>query len=757
MDKKKGYGNFKQKYQMKKFLIVIYLLLFSNILTAEIINKIDITGNERVSDETVKVYGGVSENQNVDNLKINEIIKNLYSTNFFEDIDISLSNKTLFIKLVEYPVINEIIIVGEDASKYKEAIKKNIKSKKNGPFVKSLIADDEITIKKLYSSLGFNFLEIKSKVETFPKKRVNVYFEIEKGKKSKISKINFKGDRKIRDRRLRDIITSQESKFWKVLTKNTNLNESNIALDKRLLTNYYKSIGYYDVRVLSEIVELKEDFQAEITFNINAGTRYKISKISTNVDSVLNKELFLPLNDIYKKVVGNYYSPFTVKRLLDELDLIISNEDLQFIEHNVNEILKEDTVELIINVIEGQKIIVEKIDILGNTVTNESVIRSGLLIDEGDPYSKVKVDKSISQIKGKGIFASVKETITDGSMPNSKKIKIVVEEMPTGEISAGAGIGTDGGSFAFNVKENNWLGRGVTLSAAAEVSAESLRGSLSYTDPDFNYTGQELTYYLKNVKNDKSESGYENSVFGAGIGLSYEKFKDIFFSPGISVTYDDLTTDSSASSLLKTQSGSSTDFMFDYALSTDKRNRKFMPTEGYYTSFFQELPIYSDQPHLKNSFSSNHYREFTEDVVGALKFNITAVNGISDEDVRISQRLDISTRKLRGFEQGKVGPKDGDDFIGGNYISSLNFEANFPNFFPEKSNADIGIFLDAGNVWGVDYSDTIDDSNKIRSTFGVNTSWLSPAGPLSFIFSQNISKASTDVTQSFNFRLGTTF
>ena len=228
--------------------------------------------------------GDISINQNVDNLKINEIIKNLYSTNFFEDINVSVSNGTLFIKLIEYPVINEIIIVGEKANKYKEAIKKNIKSKKNGPFVKSLIADDEILIKKLYSSLGFNFLEVKSKVEKFPKKRVNIYFEIEKGEKTKISKINFKGDRKIRDRRLRDIITSQEAKFWKVLTRNTNLNQSNIELDKRLLTNYYKSIGYYDVKVLSEIVELKENFQAEITFNINAGTRYKISKISTNVD-----------------------------------------------------------------------------------------------------------------------------------------------------------------------------------------------------------------------------------------------------------------------------------------------------------------------------------------------------------------------------------------------------------------------------------------------------------------------------------------
>ena len=742
---------------MKKLLLLLFLLSFTNILSAEIIKKIDISGNERVSDETVKVYGGVSLNQDIDNLKINEIIKKLYSTNFFEEINVSVSNQTLFIKLVEYPVINEIIIVGETAKKYKEAIKKNIKSKKNGPFVKALIADDESTIKKIYSTLGFNFLEVKSKVETFSKKRVNVYFEIEKGEKTKISKINFKGDRKLRDRRLRDIITSQETKFWKVLTKNTNLNESNIELDKRLLTNYYKSIGYYDVKVLSEIVELKEDFQSEITYNINAGTRYKISKISTKVDPVLDKKLFLPLNKIYKKTIGNYYSPFTVKKLLDELDFIINNEDLQFIEHNVNEILKDDTIELIINVIEGQKVIVEKIDIIGNSVTNESVIRSGLLLDEGDPYSKVKVDKSLAQIRSKRIFASVKETTIQGSMPNSKKIEISVEEMPTGEISAGAGIGTNGGSFAFNIKENNWLGKGVTVSANADLSADSVSGSLSLTDPDYNFTGKELSYYLKSVQNDKKDSGYENDVIGAGVSLSYEKFKDIYFSPGLSLTYDDLTTDNTASALLKKQSGSSTDLMFDYALSSDKRDRRFMPTAGHLTSFYQQLPVFADQPHLKNNFSTRHYKEFSEDMIGALKFGVTAINGLNDEDVRISQRLNLSTFKLRGFEPGKIGPKDGDDFIGGNYSTSLNLEANFPNFFPEKSNADIGLFLDAGNVWGVDYSDSIDDSNKLRSTAGANFSWLSPAGPLSFVFSKNITKASTDVDQSFNFRLGTTF
>ena len=742
---------------MKRLIITIYFLLFTNILSAEIIKKIEIEGNDRVSDETIKVYGDISINQNIDNFKINEIIKNLYSTNFFEDINVSLTNGTLFIKVEEHPVINEIIIIGEKAKKYKEAIKKNIQSKKNGPYNKSFIARDEQTIKKIYQSVGFNFLEIESKVEIFSKKRVNLYFEIDKGAKTEITKISFIGDRKIRDRRLRDIITSQESKFWKVLTQNTKLNQSNIDLDKRLLTNYYKSVGYYDVKVLSEIVELKENFRAEITYNIDAGTRYKINKISTNVDPVLDKELFLPLKKIFNKVVGSYYSPFLVKKMLDELDLIISNEDLQFIEHNVNEIINNDQIEIQINVFEGDKILVEKIEILGNTVTDEAVIRGELLIDEGDPYSKIKVDKSISQLKSRRIFASIKESTTNGTIPNSKRIEITVEEMPTGEISAGAGIGTNGGSFAFSIRENNWLGRGVTLSADADISADTVSGSLSFTDPNFNFSGKQLSYDIQNIKNDKPDSGYENNVLGGGINLSYERFKDIYFSPGINFTYDDLTTNSSASELLKKQSGSSTDLMFDYSLSTDKRDRRFMPTSGNLTSFFQALPIYADQAYIKNGFTTNHYKEFSDDIIGAMKFSASAVNGINDEDVRVSKRLSLTSSRLRGFEPGKIGPKDGNDFIGGNYTSSLNLEANFPNFFPEKSNADIGFFIDAGNVWGVDYSDTIDDSNKIRSTVGINTSWLSPAGPMSFIFSQNISKASTDIDQSFNFRLGTTF
>ena len=125
--------------------------------------------------------------------------------------------------------------------------------------------------------------------------------------------------------------------------------------------------------------------------------------------------------------------------------------------------------------------------------------------------------------------------------------------------------------------------------------------------------------------------------------------------------------------------------------------------------------------------------------------------------MRLSKRTNLSTKRMRGFQRGKLGPKDGTDHIGGNYAASMNFEASLPNFFPESSNTDLMFFLDFGNVWGVDYDSTIDESNKIRSSTGAAASWSSPIGPMTFILSTNISKASTDETQSFNFNLGTTF
>jgi len=182
-----------------------------------------------------------------------------------------------------------------------------------------------------------------------------------------------------------------------------------------------------------------------------------------------------------------------------------------------------------------------------------------------------------------------------------------------------------------------------------------------------------------------------------------------------------------------------------------------MPTSGSILRFNQTLPVYADKSFIANTISSSNYKTITEDIIGAGKIFISAINGLGSDDVMLSKRRGLSSKRMRGFEKGKIGPLDGTDHIGGNYAAAINFEANLPNLLPESSNTDFGLFLDFGNVWGVDYDSTIDDSNKIRSSTGAIMNWNSPLGPMNFTFATNLSKASTDVTESFNFNLGTTF
>ncbi len=743
---------------MRKLLILstVFTLIFSA-LNSEIVKDIKINGNKRVSTETIKLYGEIDINKDYTDKDIDKVLKNLYETDFFEDVKIEIVDNVLKVDLKEYPIVNQLIVVGEKSNRYREQIKKTIRLKEKRSFVKSYLAKDIERIKQLYSSIGYNSIKVETKIKEIDTSNFDLLFVIDRGEQTKISSIKFIGNDSVRSSRLIDIIASEVDKFWKIISRNTNFSENLIRLDVRLLTNYYKSLGFYDVKVKSNFAQINQSGNADLIYSIDEGNRYIINKISINVDKVFDKKLFFPLNNQYEKYIGTYYSPFTITKLLENLDELIEQNNLQFVEHNVQEIVSGNEINVIFNVFEGEKTLVERINILGNNITNEDVIRGELILDEGDPFTKLNLDKSVSELKSRNLFKTVNYEINDGSEPNLKIINFIVEEKPTGEISAGAGFGTNGGTVAFTVKENNWLGEGKSLALDVEIDQESLAGSLNFNDPNYDFLGNSINYSLASEKNDKPDKGYENSIISAGIGTSFEQYKDVVASLGLEFTYDDLKTENSASDSLKKQAGTFDELAFSYGFSQDKRNRSFKPTSGFITSFRQTLPIYADKSFIENTFVASRYKTLSENIVGSGKLYLSAINGVDDEDVRISKRKSLSSKRMRGFERNKIGPVDSSDHIGGNYAASLNFETNLPNLLPDSTNMDVSLFLDFGNVWGVDYDDSIDESNKIRSSVGIFTNWMSPIGPMVFTLSQNLSKADTDVTESFNFNLGTTF
>ena len=743
---------------MFKFFItlIISFFLYSNSF-AEIVKKFNVKGNNRISSETIKVYGGIEINKNYNEVDLNIVLNKLYDTEFFEDVKVSIVKNELIIVVKEFPFVDQLIIIGEKSNKYKKEIKKVVSTKEKRSFIKSNLVKDIEKIKLLYSSVGYNSAKIEIKTKEVGANRVDVLIEINRGEKTKISSINFIGNKKISNRRLKDVISSQEHKFWKVLARNTNFNKNLLDLDTRLMTNYYKSSGFYDAKVSSKLAKINEAGNAEIIYSIDEGERYIVKKISTNIDVVFDKKIFFPLNKTFEKYIGDYYSPFKVKKILENLDEIIETNNLQFVEHNVEEQIGDKSINIILNVYEGEKNLIERINVFGNNITNEDVIRGELILDEGDPFSRLNLEKSIANIKSRNIFRAVKYEVTDGSKSNLKQIDISVEERPTGEISAGAGIGTTGGSFAIGVSENNWLGSGKSVSFDLEVDKESFTGTLNYNDPNYDFLGNSINYSISSQTNDKPDQGYENSLISAEVGTSFEQYKDVFLSLGLNASHDDLRTTSTASTSLKEQEGTYNEVSGSYGFSYDTRDRSFNPTSGSILSFGQSLPIYADKSFIANSITASRYTSLNEDVIGVGKLFISTINGLGSDDVRLSKRKGLSTKRLKGFKKNKIGPVDNGDYVGGNYVAALNLEANLPTILPENTNVDIGAFLDFGNVWGVDYDSSIDDSNKIRSSTGLVANWMSPIGPMNFVLAQDLSKAETDQTQRFTFNLGTTF
>jgi len=744
--------------KLQKLLFFFTLVFFLNTnLHSEVVNKVTANGNNRISIESIAIFGDIEIGKDYNAADLNLIIKKLYETNFFSEISVEIADGTLNISVKENPIIKKVEFNGEKTKKFYEQLTQITSLKEKSSFITSNVKPDLNIIKEFYRQLGFYFVKIDVDIEELTKNRVNIIYTISKGEKAKISKIFFLGDKKVREKKLRDIITSQETKFWKVLSRNVYLNQGRVDLDKRLLKNYYKNKGYYEVDISSSNVEYSDGEGFVLTFSINAGTRYRFKKIYAEVDEALDKKEFLSLEKGFSKLAGSYYSQKKLTSVLESIDELSEQKELQFINHKVLETLEGDTVEVKISIFEGEKSLIERINIVGNNVTNDSVIRGELLVDEGDPYSALLVSKSINKIKARNIFGNVESKILPGSTDDLKVLEISIEEKATGEVIAGAGVGTDGTSFMFSVSENNWLGRGVKLQSSFNISEERLSGDILVENPNYNFSGNSVYASLDVSATDRAAvSGYESTKTGASLGTSFEQYQDVYISPYLSGAFEDITVSSTASDSVKKMKGNFTNVDFGYSITWDKRNQPFQPTAGYRTRFEQQLPILQDSSSIINGIDVARYHAFSEDMITSLKFKAKSIHGV-DDDVRLTNRLFLPTKSLRGFNVRKTGPKDGQDFIGGNYIASLGVEAQLPNLLPESYQTDFSIFLDTANVWSVDYSDSVDDTNQIRSSIGFAANVYTTVGPLSFTIAQSLTEGKYDETETFNFRLGTSF
>jgi outer membrane protein insertion porin family len=746
---------------MIRIIIIIFTYLTLSIsVFAESFKNIEVKGNQRLSKQSIILFSGLDVNQDYDSNDLNKAIKDLNDTDFFETINFNFINDTLLIEVVENPIIEDLEIRGIKSKKFTKALYDILELKSRKSFKTSTFQKDLNIIKNVIKKNGYYFSKIETSfIENKVQNSVRLYYDIDLGEKAKISEIVFLGDKKIKDRKLRNIIASETSKPWKFISNKIYLDEKRISLDKRLLSNYYKNKGYYTSKIENSFVESQENNLFKLVFNINAGEKFYFNNLKLELPTDFDKMHFKDISKLLIKLKGKKYSLNNIEKILDEVDKIALSKQYEFVNAKISEqIVDKNKLDFVISMEETEKFYVEKINIAGNNITLEEVLRNALIVDEGDPFNKILFNKSVSKIKSKNIFSKVETKISNGTEANLKIIDLIVEEKPTGEISLGAGLGTNGSSIGGGIKENNFLGQGIKLDTNLMVSDKSVKGKFTYMKPNFMDGDNDLFTSLESSSTDNlKDSGYKTSNIGFSMGTRFEQYENLFFSPELITDIEKLTTTSTASSSIKKQEGNYFDINFAYSLNYDLRDRSYQPTDGYSTSFYQNLPLLSEKNEIINGFEINKYQSLVSDMVGKISLFGRTVNSISGDDVRLSKRLFIPSRKLRGFESGKVGPIENGDFVGGNYAASLNLSSTLPQILPSFQNTDFNVFFDAANVWGVDYDSSIDESNTIRSSVGIAMDVLTPIGPMNFTFSQPVTKKNSDKTETFRFNIGTTF
>ena len=747
---------FKRHFKLLLISFLFYLSLTP--LFAEVVEKIEIQGNERISKETILLFSKTNIKDDLNSNDINEILKNLYDSNFFLDVSVEFKSKILTILVDENPIIENITYNGIKSKTLKEKITKDLKLLSRSSYNEILLNEDKKRIKLSLKDSGYYFSNIDIELAELGDKKVNIIFDINLGPKAKIKKITFIGDKKFKDGKLRSLIVSEEYKFWKIISGKKYLNENLINLDNRLLKNYYLNKGYYDVKINSSFAKLlNNNDEFELIFNINANNKFLFGVLSIEIPTDFEIDNFAELNSFFAELKDEPYSINVVEKILDKIDAISINEQYQSIKSTVSENILSNTINLTFKIEETEKYLVERINILGNNITRENVIRNQLYIDEGDPYNEILKNKSINEIKSLNFFKNVNSEVIDGNDVNSKIINISVEEKATGEISAGAGFGTTGELLEFAVRENNYLGKGLSIDTRLSLSTERISGKFSINNPNFNNSDKEVNFGLQALQNDKlSNFGYKSSKYGSSIGTKFEYLEDFKLGVETSAYLERIETDSTASARQKTQEGNYFDNYLNFSFDYDKRNQKYKTTDGFRSVYKLNLPIISDNNTLTNTYDYKVYSELFEENISSLSMSFSASTSITGDNIKLSERLYVPQRKLRGFVNGKIGPKDGDDYIGGNYYALMNLSTTIPQILPNAQNIEVISFLDMANLWGVD-DNILDDGSKLRSSIGLGIDWFTPIGPLNFSFAHPITKNTSDKTETFRFNLGTTF
>ena len=756
--------------------LIIFLFCFAIFLSKPLysqfrFSQITVQGNSNTDVETIKSISGLKRNISLSASDLNAALKNLYSSNLFETVQVIPKGQTIIIKVKENKRIRRLVFEGNKKIEEKELLPL-IKSKERQAFSRAQVVKDSRIISDFYRFKSRYSARVEPKVIERDNGFVDLVFEIDEGSILQISQIDFVGNKSFSDRQLRDVIKSKRAGVFSSFFSSDNYSEDSQEADKYLLKKFYNDQGFPDAKVIASLGGLKDGGDsAFLTYSIYEGPYFDFGDVS--IRSMVKGIS----TSIYEKSVvaskGDKFNSSQIKETLDNIKTVSVSNGFPFLIGEVDQVrdFKKREIGLVFKIVEGPKLFVEQIEISGNTHTRDNVIRREFKVEEGDAFDPSMLKRSEEKLQSLGYFESVKVNVRQGSSPQNAIVDIDVKEAPTGSLSLGLGYSTDtdvSAQFSFSESNFRGAGQGIRFSVSGSKDSSSVglgfkergflgRDVLLSMDIDYTNSKPRTTGYTANLLALKPSVGF-NISSNTRVNLTY-KFENL-----------DVTAVGS-SEVLKQDIGQSTRSLIDFSLRHDKRDSIIKPTKGYIINFGSEIAgLGGDDQFLKSKASGKIYQGVFDN---SIIFSTELEGGILSMGKGYSKVVDrflLGGRSFRGFKYNGIGPRELNNGsytipLGGEKYAIARLAASFPLGLPRELGLYGSLFAEAGTLWDLKTDPNISGlsdkvaltDRSIRTSIGFAMNWETPIGPLQFNWSRPQKYLEADDLEYFSLNLATRF
>lgn len=743
--------------------LILAILVAGAARAQSTIGEVRVEGVQRIDPETVRSYLAVNPGDPFDGDRLDRSLKTLFATGLFADVSFRREGSALVVVVVENPVINRIAFEGNKRIET-ETLTQEATLRPRVVYTRTKVQNDVKRILDLYRRKGRFAATVEPKIIQLPQNRVDLVYEIQEGELTGVRRISFVGNKRYGDSTLRGIIQTKESAWYRFLSSDDNYDPDRISFDRELLRRHYLNSGYADFRVVSAVAELvPERTGFYITFTLEEGERYRFGTVDIKTE-LKNLDPELLRSDV-QFGAGDWYSSEKIDEAIQRMTTRLGNLGYAFvdIQPQVDRRRDERVVNLVLEVKEGPKVYVERIDITGNVRTLDKVIRREFRLVEGDAFNAARLQRSRQRIQGLAFFKKTEVKNQAGSAPDKSVIAVEVEEQSTGEISFGAGFSTSESLLGqVELRERNLLGRGQDLRIRGILSGVRQEIDLSFTEPYFLDLDVSAGFDLFRVTRDNQRtSSYDDKRTGFGLRFGYQLSEPLRQTLRYSISdVEILNVKSDASRFVRESEGRRITSLVGQDLLYDRRDNRADPTDGYFVRLSTDLAgAGGDARFFRPSVAGGWFYQIAADYVFSLLGQAGLVQGIG-ENITIQDRYFVGGTTLRGFRTSGIGPRDvtTGDALGGNKYYTATSEMTFPLGLPK----DIPIlgrsFIEAGSLWDIDVSGPeIRDVNSIRASIGIGVSVNSPVGPIRVDVTRPFVKEPFDRTELLRLSFGTRF